>query len=174
MRFDALALVHVLCGVLSITTTDTAAAEPPTPDRVEVAFVGGVILVVPIAGMRVSVPIGHGLAIEGLVGGAPWVARDSADARLTTQWQVRLPYRQTDSDTRAGLLVGVSTIQVLDRFFAGGESPTRLRPHVGSSWQWRRRRGMDLRLDVGIMADVRRPVPLPWAHVAAVFRTGHD
>jgi len=44
MRFDGLALL--LCGVLSITVADAVEAEPPTPDRVEVAFVGGLILVV--------------------------------------------------------------------------------------------------------------------------------
>ncbi len=173
MRFDGPALL--LCGVLSVTIAETAAAEPPPPSRVEVGFVGGLRLVVPVVGVQVSVPIGHGFAMEGLVGGAPWVTQDYIDsAALTMQWQLRVPYRRAESDTRRSLLVGVSTIRVLDQFFAGGESPTRLRPHVGSSWQWRRRRGMDLRLDVGVMTDVRRPVPLPWANVAAVFRTGHD
>jgi hypothetical protein len=180
MRFDTLV---VLIGSLAGVAAGSRAAQaqirvddPPAPAVIdgpgaEVAFFSGLFLVVPTVGGSVAVPVGHGLAVEG--GGSVMLfANDDGERRLASHLQLRIPRRRAPGGAWESLVVGVSTFPELDDFLAGGDTRTRLRPHVASTWHWLRPRGNGLRLDVGVLADLRRPVPWPYAKVAAVVPIG--
>jgi hypothetical protein len=137
----------------------------------EVAVFTGLLLVVPTVGGTVSIPVGRGYAVEG--GGSVMAFASREGVRhVATHLQLRIPSRRAPGGAWKSLLVGIATFPELDDFLAGGETRTRIRPHAGSAWHWLGPRGNGVRVDVGVLADFRRPVPLPYLKAAAIVPIG--
>jgi hypothetical protein len=180
MRFDR--LVVLVGSVACVIGSPNAAAAQVTRDAspapaasggpgAEVAVFTGLLLVVPTVGGTVSMPIGRGRAV---VAGGSVMVFDSRDGprRVSTHLQLRIPRRRAPGGAWESLVLGVSTFPELDDFLAGGDTRTRIRPHAASTWHWLGPRGNGLRLDVGVLADFRRPVPLPYVKASALVPLG--
>jgi hypothetical protein len=144
--------------------------------RLEVGAVGGIALIIPTVGARLTYQLHPRLDIEASVEGVKWLLEDSADAYVFSQVQVRTPWRTDERSMRffmAGVTVFAEYQQADEHRHTRPDGSVVVTPgyrrldpamaavHGGIGWQWAIGRRAAIRTDVQVLVSPRNPIPLP-------------
>jgi hypothetical protein len=144
--------------------------------RLEVGAVGGIALIIPTVGARLTYQLHPRLDVEASVEGVKWLLEDSADAYVFSQLQVRTPWRTDERSIRffmAGVTVFAEYRQADEHRHTRPDGSVVVTPgyrrldpaipavHGGIGWQWAIGRRAVVRTDVQVLLSPRSPIPLP-------------